>query len=923
MTLNRRKSLLLLTAFFFIASLYRGLALLTPVLWRDEGTVGISGLRVLQGDFPIFFYGQSFMGALEGYMVGPLFLLFHSSPLVMELFPVVLSLVFFILNYLLARRIFGIKIALWTSFLLAVPNFYYLSWTHEARPHYPYLLVFGNVLLLLAHKILYPRPYPKDHNFLFIALGLMAGLAWWINYLSVAYILPVALFIFLKDKTVVIKAKFPLAMGSFFLGSLPLWMFCLKRHHSIFGIGNFDSTDLILKGKALLLNAFPILLGFDPTLFSSDRWELSGAIYVGALLGASLLTFIWTHRSGLFSILKLRLPDREGGELILFVFGTGILLNVFTRYGQLCLPSPDQRFLLPLYSGIFLLLGFFLSKIYRSRQILAILIGVPLLFFNIFGNLKHTVYLYSNGWIFSNPAAYQGYKQNELREAQLIDSLKRLGLQRLYADDSLGKLLMIKSGEALIFSQPFQEDFLKYAQMVDGSSQAAYLVAGNNTLFEENLKAIGGGYRKSTLPGGYQLFSGFHPPPNRWMEISRDQWKGSASENASQAPGAFDNDIATEWRAPLTPGSYYLLDLGKLERVGKVEYLPTSYRDVPSGYRLEGSTDGRSWRVIQQVNHYQGPFFWSEAHPMIKLRRGRVEMVFDPLWARYLKITLLGPREEREWSINELFVYRPEPGPVGLPTAKEIAEVIHFLRENKIKWAYTDHWLSAVIQLKVDRPIATIPSNHYLDEYGERNPEPTVFPATRFTPETAFIIRDQGRDDLEEKISAQPISFSKKEIGPYLIYYNFQVKRPKTIPTTGWQVSANRNQSEAALAIDGNIQTRWTSKQPQEPGLTYQLDLGKVWKVKGISLRLGTSMNDYPRKLTIWTSLDGRTWQEAHPRWAADTYWSGTHLIRTRGAEDRYSFPPVDLRYISLRQEGLDRNYYWSIHELEVWPAEE
>ena len=79
-------------------------------------------------------------------------------------------------------------------------------------------LVFGNVLLLLAHKILYPRPYPKDHNFLFIALGLMAGLAWWVNYLSVAYILPVALFIFLKDKTVVIKAKFPLAMGSFFRG---------------------------------------------------------------------------------------------------------------------------------------------------------------------------------------------------------------------------------------------------------------------------------------------------------------------------------------------------------------------------------------------------------------------------------------------------------------------------------------------------------------------------------------------------------------------------------------------------------------------------------------------------------------------------------------------------------------------------------
>ena len=121
--MNRRKSLLLLTALFCIAILYRGIALLTPVLWRDEGTVGLSGLRVLQGDFPIFFYGQSFMGALEGYMLGLLFLLFNSSPLVMELFPVVLSLVFFVLNYLLLKRIFGTKIALWASFLLPSPIF--------------------------------------------------------------------------------------------------------------------------------------------------------------------------------------------------------------------------------------------------------------------------------------------------------------------------------------------------------------------------------------------------------------------------------------------------------------------------------------------------------------------------------------------------------------------------------------------------------------------------------------------------------------------------------------------------------------------------------------------------------------------------------------------------------------------------------
>ena len=280
-------------------------------------------------------------------------------------------------------------------------------------------------------------------------------------------------------------------------------------------------------------------------------------------------------------------PARREGELILAVFATGILLNIFTGYGQLCLPSPDQRFLLPLYPGIFLLLGFLLSKIYLSGRIITILILVPLLFFNVFGNLNHTVYLYSNGWIFLNRAAYQSYRQNELREAQLIDSLKRMGLQRLYAEDSLGKLLMIKSREALIFSNAFQEDFLKYAQMVDGLEPSRLFLARAIILFfEENLKAVGGGYRKSALPGGYQLFSEFQTSPRPLDRDPPGSMERVSQRKCAPAPWAFDNDIATEWRAPITPGSYYLLDLGKSERVGKVEYIPTSYRDVPSGLSL-------------------------------------------------------------------------------------------------------------------------------------------------------------------------------------------------------------------------------------------------------------------------------------------------------------------------------------------------
>ena len=39
-----------------------------PHLWFDEATTGLLGLAVLRGDFPVYFFGQPFMGALDGYL---------------------------------------------------------------------------------------------------------------------------------------------------------------------------------------------------------------------------------------------------------------------------------------------------------------------------------------------------------------------------------------------------------------------------------------------------------------------------------------------------------------------------------------------------------------------------------------------------------------------------------------------------------------------------------------------------------------------------------------------------------------------------------------------------------------------------------------------------------------------------------------
>src|SRR5690606_18631606 len=60
------------------------LALIIPSGWRmdyDEAMVGLLGLRVLRGEFMAFIPAQATLGAIEPYLLAPLFGLLGATPL--------------------------------------------------------------------------------------------------------------------------------------------------------------------------------------------------------------------------------------------------------------------------------------------------------------------------------------------------------------------------------------------------------------------------------------------------------------------------------------------------------------------------------------------------------------------------------------------------------------------------------------------------------------------------------------------------------------------------------------------------------------------------------------------------------------------------------------------------------------------------
>jgi glucosylceramidase len=85
--------------------------------------------------------------------------------------------------------------------------------------------------------------------------------------------------------------------------------------------------------------------------------------------------------------------------------------------------------------------------------------------------------------------------------------------------------------------------------------------------------------------------------------------------------------------------------------------------------------------------------------------------------------------------------------------------------------------------------------------------------------------------------------------------------RDRPIAPTGWTATAVSG--DAALAVDDDASTRWSTGAAQAPGQFLRVDLGKAQPVRRIVFDTGASTGDYPRGYTITASPDGVHWTTA------------------------------------------------------------
>ncbi len=170
-----------------------------PPIDSDEGTIGIMGMHIaFQGEWPVFFYGQGYMGAFEAYLAAIMFHFFGVSVFTLLIGLILMYMVFLIAMYRLSCLLCSKPLAIITLLFLCVGSNPMLTRELLAIGGYPETLLFGSLLMLLAAWLAVTSKRDVStfstsvcwrRLFAFCAWGLIAGLGIWTHVLVAPFVL--------------------------------------------------------------------------------------------------------------------------------------------------------------------------------------------------------------------------------------------------------------------------------------------------------------------------------------------------------------------------------------------------------------------------------------------------------------------------------------------------------------------------------------------------------------------------------------------------------------------------------------------------------------------------------------------------------------------------------------------------------------
>jgi hypothetical protein len=633
-----------------------------PEIHYDEAVNGLMARHVLQGEFPIFYWGQDYAGTLGAYLVSVPFAVFDSSPTTLRLVPLGLSLLLIPVSYRLARAAYDAPTARVAVLYAALPPLALLHMGVSAKDPYPEIPILGALCLLLALRLV--REDRPDGARAFV-LGLIGGLAWWSQPLLVSYLLGAGVLLLARRPADRLRREGGLALVGFVVGSLPFWVYNVGRPATFGLVRGTRLAEIWGSLGDILRSDLPFTLGASGPWAAPVANQAVGVVMAVVYLPAAALLLYETGR-------VLWTPRALGPPALLSLTAVAVIVvDAASGYRSV----GGFKYLFPLYGILPALLAHYTVAVRRAVGFVpGLLVGLAILGLHAQDSLRD--------WLDSRQP---GHLEAQARPPTggLIAFLRDHGLSHVYAHFRISLKLTFDSREAIVASDWYGFRSAEYLDAVERAPAVALVAHRTLKLpdpatLEENLRALGGTFQTQEVDG-FVVFYDFHPPPPS-HPIPATGWSGRGRPRTEGADRAYDRDAATWWGSgeAQRPGLAYELDLGRPHRLTGLALHPGPVLDgAPRGYRVEVSADGRRWTEVVRVAETLPGLHWRGAQPRLD-QSGRLRASFPAVEARQLRLTETGHDAFFWWSIGEIFLDeeggggRPSPGRPALEAGERL-----------------------------------------------------------------------------------------------------------------------------------------------------------------------------------------------------------------------------------------------------------
>jgi F5/8 type C domain len=802
--------------------------------WNDAAIVALMAIHELKGKFYAFYWGQSYMGSTESLGIAASFGLLGVSDFALYLGLLPWVALFAFAMYGVTRLCGGPQAAAVALLLLAfAPP--YLQY-HELMPigGYPETTAFGTLLVWLALRLVYEPLTARARAWHVAAVGLVAGLAFWTNWLILPYFIVAALYL-LPEWRGLSRPAMIWSVPLFFVGSLPFWIYNVTHRFTTFELLGrqarlHDDAGLIRWRDIgwVVTAGLERVLGLDADFLSAP---LGHVVYAAVTICACAALF--SLRRSWRALARGAIREMNpAAALFLLAFATTLV------YAEMRPTTLElDRFLMPLTSSTLPLLALGIAWVVRRRRTLgAMLLGTVICLYAAEIHAMHDHYL--------APARRPW--------AGDVDELSR------YLERSPIRFAYAEYGDAAITTYLTRDrvvvaDYREWRYPLDEVDfrDPAFIVTGKG--LSPTLNALNMTYSVARV-AGYHVYWPIHYDGVPRAPLPRDSWKLTASAAADDAELLLDGDVTTHWAVATSNDHPSLtLDLGAQQTVTGVYFgFGTQPYEPFEKVRIESSNDGERWNLVKDA-HWDFPIgLRSDGQPT--MRHNDLQLVlFPPCPARWLRITLLDTFPGKEWSFAELGVFGLGAGQAAFRLPETLDPNTPLLVEKRLRRALARAPDSDAPLLGLRELYRSTGDKARLEEVDELE-------AARFTP--------QRHTDWDFGDEIELVGYDWASIGArrYEITYYWQARRHVAADYAAFvhvEGPGYRFQDDQVLGGGSHLTHTW------EPGET-------VKETREIDVPADAPRGSYRLRLGVWSPRDhrhlplGRWWRRFQSRTLVD-----------------------------------------------------